>query len=100
MSFPLLPFCLFSKSKKGGEGKLGKGKNPSQAGSMNRSAAMKLARLSRKDFDSLTAACRKFWRDAAREAATTEGGESEADGDDDAGDDDESDNELDGGFDE
>jgi len=47
---------------------------------------MKLAKVSMAAFKALPAERRKFWRDAAREAAATEGGESEADGDDDADD--------------
>jgi hypothetical protein len=85
-------------SKKGGEGTLNTGKVPSRPYDVVRSAAMKLAKVSMAAFKALPAERRKFWRDAAREAAATEGGESEADGDDNAGDDDEGDNELDGGF--
>ena len=72
-------------SKKGGEGKLGKGKKPLQSRSIVHSAAMKLSSLSNADFRLLSDERRKFWRDAAREAA-----EADYDDDDESGEEDSS----------
>ena len=64
--------------KKGGDGKLGKGKKPSLSHNLPRGAAMTFAELSAKAFEALPVEQRNFWRDAAREAAATTGDEEES----------------------
>jgi len=69
-------------SKKGGKAKLGTGSKPRQTGTANRTAAMALATLSYTAFAALPAERRKFWRDAAREAAAADYDDEESGEDD------------------